>query len=334
MKRGPWFRRFTALLSFVPALWVAPRVFAQDLQFNDEDTVIDSQQVLENNGDQNQTNAMGPPVTTALVIPSDNLDADTASEISDLLVDELHTLPDVQVVDYQALKDEFDVMGSELALECAFDPVCLGRVGSDAGLDEIIVGRATGRNGSELQLVLDRVSVSSRSVVRYRPVRTDSDRASLTEMVHSQLPFLYDLRQENQQQVTHRTGPSELQVAMAWTSLGLGVVALGLGIYFGISANNGESDVRDARLVEQNVRDLTQVQADRQLADAQDQALLANVMFGTGLALVGVSLLLFLITPGEDIDANADQVGLGPSRPRVGAMITQDGWGVFGQVRF
>jgi hypothetical protein len=338
MKRSPAFRRMAACLVAVPLLWLAPpAAFSQDLEFDEDDTIIDSDLIFE---EEDAPVLGGQPAgqrrTTGLAIPGEHLDPGTAEVLSDLIVEGLRAIPNVQSVDYLDLRDEFDIMGAELARECAFDPVCLGRVGADAGLDEVIIVRATGRSGSELHLVLDRIDTRARSVLRYRPVRVDNDQGSMREMVRRQLPFLYGLQAQEERRPPVTVGKTPLQIGLAWTSLGLGVAALVTGVVFGVSANSAESDVRDRRILESGALDITQVDADRRLAEGEDDALLANIMFGTGIALIGVSVLLFLITPGSDIDAEADpRRTQGDSlRPRVGATVTADGWGVFGQIRF
>jgi hypothetical protein len=340
MKRSHAFRITAALLAAVPLLWLAPpAAWSQDLEFDEDDTLIDSDELIF---DEEDTPVLGgsrtgPPRTTGLVIPSEFMDPGTAELISDLIVEELRRLPNVQPVDYLGLRDEFDIMGAELARECAFDPVCLGRVAEDVGLDEIVIGRATGRRGAELQLVLDRIDARARSVLRYRPVRVDDNVGALQAMVRRQLPYLYGLQPEQTNGgIARPTGKTPLQLGLAWTSLGLGVAALVTGVVFGLSANSAESDVTDSRLLGNGARDLTQVEADALLADGADDALVANVLFGTGVALIGVAVLLFLITPGSDIDAEADQRYTRDDRlvPRVGASVTADGWGVFGQIRF
>ncbi len=338
MTRSLWFRRLAAMLAFVPVLWMVPPVMAQDLFFDDEEEVIDTEDYFidEDEVEVFESEDFGPPMTTGLVIPGENLDPALAVVISDIIVEQLAFVPDVEPTDYYMLKDEFDIMGGELAVECAFDPVCLGRVGADVALDEIIMGRAIGSSGGEIQLVLDRVNVETRSIVRYRQVTTETDRESLSEAIATQLLYLYDLqRDDDPNVVVGPTGPSKFQVAMAWTTLGLGVASLITAVVFGVSAKQKEDDVVSARLIEDDVLDLTQQEAAAMLEDAESDALISNVMLGVGLALIGVSVLLFLITPGEDIDTEAEQVSRRSIRtPIFGPTVSEDGVGVYGMFRF
>jgi hypothetical protein len=58
-------------------------------------------------------------------------------------------------------------------------------------------------------------------------------------------------------------------------------------------------------------------------------------MLGVGIALIGVSVLLFLITPGGDIDTEAEQVSRASRRtPLFGPTVTEDGFGFYGSFRF
>jgi len=247
------------------------------------------------------------------------------------------TLGVVEVVPNDELKDEFSVMGSELAVECAFDPVCLGRVGYDIGLDQVVIGRSTStREEGVVAYTLDLVDLDSRSVLRYRFVEVDNNIEALSRATETQLPYLFEIRSGPGEQIEGPTGPSKGQIIAAWSSLSLGVVSLGLGIFFGLDASSTEDDVRNGALRGGNVYEMTQVQAQAMLDDASDSALLSNIFLGTGVALIGVSVLLFLITPGSDIDANAELEARGPELhiPAVGRTSDGNGWGVSTSITF
>lgn len=333
MRRSSRFRGLAAGLVF---FLIAPTVWAQDLHFDEED--IEEIDTTEFEIDEDSVDAIETagdlPVTTGVIVPNAAMDARTAEILSDHLVDELHTIGLVSTVDNYELRDEFEIMGTELATECAFDPVCLGRVGWDIGLDQVVIGRATpGRTGDEVLFTLDLVDLESRSVLRYRSIEVDNNSAALSQAITTQLPFLFEIRTGPGPVVEGPTGPSAVQQGFAWGTLGLGVVALGVGIFFGLDASSTEDDVRNGALREGDVYVATQREAQTQLDDASDSALMANVFLGTGVALLGVSALLFLITPGSDIDTAAEGVGT-TWQPPLSPTVTSDGWGLSGQMRF
>lgn len=330
---------------FFPTLAVGLTLFfstsyawSQDLIFDPDDVDdIDSSDYIIDEDDVDVIDSSTElPVVTGLVVPNESLDSRTAELLSDLLNDELLNIPIVTAVDNIELRDEFEIMGSELATECAFDPVCLGRIGWDIGLDRVVIGRATpSRSTSDVAFTLDLVDLESRSVLRYRSTEVDNNLAAMSQVITTQLPFLFEIREGPADIVEGPTGPSPIQVGAAWGTLGLGVVSLGVGIYFGIDASGLEDDVRNGGLREGDVYIATQREAQNTLDDAADSALLANVFLGTGVALLGVSALLFLITPGSDIDTQAETVShRGIEPPVFSPTVVEGGWGVSGQMQF
>lgn len=272
------------------------------------------------------------PFATGLIVTNDILDPRVAEELSFQLVDELGTIPTVEAVPNDELRDEFEVMGTELANECAFDPVCLGRVGWDIGLDRVVIGRAApSRDSDRLSFTLDLVDLETRSVLRYRSVEVEDSVPALSQAITTQLPLLFEIRDTGDDNVVGPRGQSTGQRIAAWSALGLGVGALALGVVFGLDASSTEDEVVSGPLRNPNVYEMTQVEARAMLDDAEDKALLSNVFLGTGVALVGVAVLLFLITPGSDIDDNAE-LEASVDLPSFGP--TADGWGVSTSVRF
>jgi len=322
--------RSTAFI-FGLVLLVTGQAYGQDLIFDPDDVEeIDSTEFFTDEDPEEFGSTGSLPVVTGLIIPGDVLDSRTAELLTDQLMEELDLIPVAEAVPNFELKDEFEIMGSELATECAFDPVCLGRVGWDIGLDQVVIGRATsGREGSQVSFTLDLVDLESRSVLRYRSVEVDNNMAMFAQVISTQLPFLFEIREGPDDVVLGPTGPSPIQVGAAWGTLGLGTVLLVVGIVFGVDASGTEDDVRNGELREGDVYVATQREAQNQLDEAADKALLANVFLGTGVALLGVSALLFLITPGSDIDTQADTLTSGSfDLQSVTPTVTSEGWGV------
>lgn len=312
-------------------LFLASQAHGQDLIFDPDDVEeIDSTEFFTDEDPDEFGSSGSVPVVTGLIIPGEAIDSRTAELLTEQLMQELETIPVAEAVPNFELKDEFEIMGSELATECAFDPVCLGRVGYDIGLDQVIIGRATsGREGNEVSFTLDLVDLESRSVLRYRSVEVDNNIAMLSQVITTQVPFLFEIREGPDDVVIGPTGPSPLQVGAAWGTLGLGTVSLVVGVVFGVDAAGTEDDVRNGELREGDVYVATQREAQTQLDEAADKALLANVFLGTGVALLGVSALLFLITPGSDIDTQAETLSSrGLDLRSVTPTVSSEGWGV------
>ena len=328
--------RLALLASFVLLVWGPPSISAQDLIFDEEDVEeLDSQLIFEET-DLIDSEDADLPLTTGLIIPGEAIDSATAEFLSDVLLDVLDTTGEAAVVDNFDLRDEFEIMGAELAMECALDPVCLGRVGYDVGLDRVVIGRAgTAREASEVVLTLDLIDTESRSVLRYRSVQVENNRDDLADEVERQVPYLYDIRATNGGTVVGPTGPSTFQVVASWATLGLGVTSLGLCIYFGLDASSLEDEVISGDLRGEDVYMMSQVDAQAKIDEASDSATLSNVFLGTGLALVGVSALLFLITPGSDIDVEAEGISRsGDWVPDLTPTVSGNGFGIQGSFSF
>lgn len=99
---------------------------------------------------------------------------------------------------------------------------------------------------------------------------------------------------------------------------GIGVVAVGVGSYFGLKAVSNASDARDlcpnGQCVESRGKTL--------MDDARDQATLSNVAFGVGIAAVASSVVLYLTTPSGD---SKSSVGLVPRIDARGAGLGLEG---------
>lgn len=328
------------LLTLLSLLTVERTALGQDLTFDpDEVEEIDTQDLLfdEEAVPEIDADESALPVITGLFIPNEHLGSEFATRLSDFLVRELAGIPGVESVSNEYLMEEFEVMGAELARECAFDPVCLGRVGWEIGLDQVVVGRASlGRSPGQLGVTLDLVDLSSRSVLRYRFFESENDLVELTDDVERQLPYLFEIRQAPVEYVEVEEGPGLLQVSAAWSSLAIGLSSLGVGLYFGLDASSREEDVRNSALREGDIYLLTQVQARYMLDEAEESALMSNVFIGTGAVLLGVSSLLFFITPGSDIDTQVNQ-SASVSVPGEAVLFPQfgkAGWGITGAVDF
>jgi hypothetical protein len=328
------FRSSAAFLSLTSLLWSSPIALGQPLIIDPDDVEeIDTLEYIDEEDAGVIDSVSGDDfIVTGLVIPNDLLDSRIADQLSDALLLELENIPGLFVDPNDALRDEFEIMGAELAMECAFDPICLGRVGWDVGLDRVVIGRASARRADgDIEFTLDLVDCDGRSVLNYRAARTDESVSAISELMARQLGPLFGIRPDRDIEDYGSDGISDFQLGAAWGTLGLGVASLVVGFVFGSDAASMEDEVRNGALREDadNVYVMTQAQAQVRLTEADDQAQLANVFLGTGVALIFVSLLLRYIDPGSDIAGSAGDVSQGPiMTPNVRA----EGWGIEGHI--
>jgi hypothetical protein len=182
------------------------------------------------------------------------------------------------------------------------------------------------------------VDAESSSIENYRLFVTESRVNAVADPMERQLRTLFGLRIISESGPAGPTGPSTAQRAMAWTTLGLGVGALAAGIVFGLDANSIDDDLTNCDVVETSdgriTCDLTQVEARAMIDDGKSAATLSNVFIGAGLFLAVGSIILFTVTPGGDIDADADLVRA-PRRFQLAPAVSADGrYGVSGALTF
>ncbi|MCB9519254.1 MAG: hypothetical protein H6698_03905 [Myxococcales bacterium] len=281
----------------------------------------------------------GVTTVTGLIVPSPTLDPALAEQLTSALLAQLQTLDGVSVVSNDGLRTEFDIMGAELAYECAFDPVCLGRYGRQLGLTRVVIGRVNEAEDASGQwgTTIDLFETASSSISNYRYFATEPRLIAVIDALPAQVRLLFGIREERNVSGNGRSGPSPAQVAMSWTTAGLALAGVGAGIAFGLKAKSQENDLNDCTVIETAdgtpVCTLTQREAATQIDDAKADARLSNILIGGGLFLGVISVVLFSVTPGEDIDESAD-VAQAPRSWSLAPALHRGGAGLSGAIRF
>lgn len=246
----------------------------------------------------------GLKITGIVVRTEDTVSRSLLDPLSETLITELDQLKGFQVVANLELKDRFATMGEQGTLDCVFNPVCLGRLGSELGLQRIVVGRLSGEDGN-YTLNMDLVNVDESLIADYTSRTVQGDLEDIQEIVKPSVARLFNIRQVKKapkERPEPEIGP--VQKTLAWGTLGASAVCLGLGVYFGLEAKGVEDDLNNSpreTINGQNVYSLTPVEAQAMLEDGESSALLSNIFFGVGIAAGVTSALLFLIKPGSDI---------------------------------
>lgn len=280
----------------------------------------------------------GITTVTGLFVPSGAIDPAIADALTETLLNELSALEGYTTVSNESLRTEFDIMGAELAFECAFDPICLGRYGRQLGLDKVVVGRVDATDDG-WQTTIDLIDSNSASIENYRFFQTEARLLDVQETLAPQLRTLFGLRVVGDNGPDVRQGPSPVQRAMAWTTLGLGVASLGAGVAFGLQASAAEKDLTDCNIItidldaELFACEQTQREAQATIDDGKKAALLSNIFLGTGLFLSAGSIVLFTVTPGGDIDEDADLASR-QREFRIAPVFARDRFGVSGSIEF
>ena len=270
----------------------------------------DDEEVDDGWGAEEDTTPVALDTVTALVVPSDVFDPALADSLTNAVMLELMNLEGATVVTNDGLRQEFEIMGAELAFECAFDPVCLGRYGRQLGLGRIVVGRVNSTVTGTWGTTIDLFDTANSSISNYRYFETETRLLAISEALPTEIRMLFGIREDRTGAGGGRTGPSPVQTALAWTTAGLAVASVATGIVFGLSAKSTDSDLQDCLLTEdfrgEPVCEMTQREASPLIDDGRRDATLSNVFIGGGLFLGVISVVLFTVTPGGDIDADAD----------------------------
>ncbi len=261
---------------------------------------------------------------TGLILRSElNTDLSVTNRANEVLLAELDKFSAYGYANSspQALKDQFSALGEQGTQDCLYNPVCLTRIGRELGLDKMVIGRLGGTSG-DYSISLDLINIEQGTVEDYVSRTVKGGEEELGEAIVSSAQRLFNVRiAKKGGGAVAPQGPSDLQVAMAWTTLGVGVVSLGVGAFFGLDARSIETEVEDAA----GAGSVTQVDAQGRIDDAKSSATLANVFYGVGIAAGVTSVLLFLITPGSDIATEEELAGDGV---RIAPMLGPDGAGV------
>ena len=312
------------LLSFLfgAALFVvAPSAFAQDeeggFEFGeDEAAPVDADQPLPSTVDVE--GELGPAPAdngitevTAIVVPSELLSAQQADELAAAIQKSLATIPGLTVVSNDKLRTEFEVMGAELAFECAFDPICLGRYGRDLGLDRIVVGRVAAAADGKWGTTFDLFETPTSAIASYRYFETPAGVDIVTQVVESELKVLFGIRDARERGPEIVQEMSPWQRYTAWTSLGLSVASLGASLTYAVAANDTQTKLDDCKQISladgTSVCNRTQKDAEADISLGEDQALYSKVFLGSGVFFGAVSALLFNIQPGEEAVEEEDE---------------------------
>jgi hypothetical protein len=314
-----------------------PMEFGEDEVWEEWD--IDENPLAEPEPPQVTAPAVTPTLATvtAIVVPTDALTPADAERLTARILDEVAALQTGEVVGNDGLRMEFEIMGAELALECAFDPVCLGRYGRDLGLGRVVVGRVNVTESGDWGTTLDLFETGTSSILNYRYVVSMPNVEAVEAALPEQVRALFGVREGRSDAVVGRSGPSTGQKVAAWSTAALAVGSLGAGIAFGLSARSGEDDLRNCDTVTaydgEPICALTQREAGERIDDGKRDARLSNVFIGTGLMLGVLSTVLFTVTPGSDIDASADATRARPDWA-IAPAGSSTSLGVAGHVRF
>jgi hypothetical protein len=273
---------------------------------------------------------------TAIVVPSELLSAAQADELAAVVLKGLGAIPGLTIVTNEKLRSEFEIMGAELAFECAFDPICLGRYGRELGLDRIVVGRVAAAADGRWGTTFDLFETPTSAIASYRYFETPPGVNIVSQVVESELKVLFGIRDAKERGPEIVQEMSPWQRYTAWTSLGLSVASLGASVTYAVAASDTQTKLDDCKQLSlsdgTSVCSRTQKDAEADITMGEEQALYSKVFLGSGVFFGAVSALLFNIQPGEEAVEEEDEDIA--QRFRVYPRVTLDSVGLAGNWSF
>lgn len=284
----------------------------------------------------------GLPTITGLIVSSETLAGPLAEQLTGQLENELKELGVYEHVSNAAIFEEFEIMGEELAGECAFDPVCMGRIGRGAGIDMIVVGRVEGTSSpGQWGTTLDLIDAGLGQIDNFVYFTSASRTVAVQDNLRSQTYRLLRIREERTEGITKTKGRA--QRAIGWTAIALGAAAVGTGAYFAVDFKNQQKDFNKLDRIPKSldprtgfpVLDITQRQGQNKIDDMNKSRNLSYALIGAGAGVALTGAILLAVSPGKDIYDEYDSRDRNARRRiNIAPMFAPGGMGIQGGLEF
>ena len=263
-----------------------------------------------------------PPRTRAavLVLRAGDASSALADNLTEILIAAISKLDRFEIVGKEEFQAILGVQSEDRALTCLHDTTCLSKVGLELGIQEVIVGNVSKR-GAVHSLVLDRVDVQQAKVLRH-VFHEDPTGEGLVDSLFALAEQLFEdeaaAAAEPSRVPDARQAPGTARSAAlgAWATAGVGVVATGVALFYGIRVRNAAAEVTGRCCVhgvgDREVYNLTRVDALQVRDDVASWSLTANVLYAVGAVALGTSAWLFVspsASPASLVPLIAPQAG-------------------------
>jgi hypothetical protein len=300
------------------------------MEFGEDDTGGDDGMTFgEDDVVEEDTTFEGTPIVAVVAIPGPEMDPDRQSEVQAEMMD---VLADVPGYDYRGPETILPGLEERGTQECLREPICLGAVGTDAGVDRILYARVTPSSQGGLRLSVDFFEVKDKLTLKFT---TRDGLGGTGDIVDNIKPAIYEVMEIRIRDGDNFADPDDdslVQPIIAYGSAALAVGSLIGGIVFGLKAKSGEDDL-EALQNEDGTYDITQKEAESRLRDVQSNATTANIFYGLAVGLAAVSGLFFYLDIGSDVGEDAEGNALIEDL-HVAPAVTEGGFGFGAGFRF
>lgn len=278
----------------------------------------------------------GPPTVGIAAVPTETISSSQRSRAQNKLRGAMEKVPDVELQSGPAV---LEALKKRTVATCVTEPLCLGSVGEEAGVDRLVLVRIVEDQGSP-QLNIDYFNVSERLFIRYETVSDVTSVGQAIGAIEPAIGRLFELGQrEGGQEYAEQDRGAANQI-LGFVSAGLSAVAIGSGVVLGVQAQNLQGEYNNKEQVDGQFTDPNFTpRAARDLRErAQSRAQTANILYGLGVAFAGGSAALFLLDSGgesEESSGRAAREEDGASRSvRVAPILGDDRAGLRADFRF
>lgn len=244
-----------------------------------------------------QDGANGTFSLGVVMIPSDALSSQERVELQGKILEAAGVAPNYQARNGESILSALDDAGME---SCITEPLCLASTGEEASVDRILMGRLRSTPGG-LSLTIDLFDVNNKLFVKYASASNLGGMSDVLESVDPTVKEVFGIRVERKgPDYAEEASSGTVQRVLAYSTAGIAVAALAGGIYFGMDASDLEQGVLDKKNSAGQFT-ISQIEADRQMRDAQDSALTANILYGASAGMAVISGILFFVDSGSDV---------------------------------
>lgn len=249
------------------------------------------------------------PVKIAVMpMKAQRVEQTTVTILDDLLVARIDLLGDYSVITPDDIASVLNLEALKTTLDCS-SVTCMAELGGSLGVEELIRGTVS-QLGSKLILNLVRLKTRDAEIVKRAIVKVELDENLYDDALGLAVTQLFAEKATSQSPSSAVTQPTasvlnaesssfpEISTTV-WVLWGTGVVATGLGTYFGLESKRLEESGNAQGYGQQVI-----------IQDAQRKALLTNISFGVAGASLATGLLLWLLDDAPS--ANSGQAGLAP----------------------
>ncbi len=272
------------------------------------------------------------PTVGLVAVPTDAISDSERRQLQKRLAESLQQVPDIEVQTGDAV---LQALKKRTVATCVTEPLCLGSIGDDAGVDRIVLA-SVDKQEAGFSLDVDYFDVENRAFPKYESAEDLRNFNKVLGEIDPAIKQIFEIRRERDDPdyADQNTGAAQTVIAVGCGALSAG--ALVGGIVFGNQAASIESELNSHQTDEQGVYDdseFTQNEARNMLDEAQGRAELANISYGLSGAFAIASGVLFLIDSGSDVAEDSRRAGL-LERLEISPNFSRNGAGLGARIEF